>query len=356
MRDPKVIWHEATKQWVAVLAVGDHIEFWAAPDLKKWTKLSDFGKNYGGHGGVWECPDLFQLPVEGTAETKWVLIVNINPGGPNGGSVGQYFVGNFDGKSFTLDPEFAKQAPAGTGVWIDWGKDNYASVSWSDAPGGRRIIIGWMSNWQYANQVPTSVWRNALTLPRDLDLTKTGNAYRLRTRPSKELQALRTKTVQLEKTELSAGLDLSQKLGFPSTLSEMELEFQLSDSPSGKFGVVLSNAKGESYRIGYDASTRQYFSDRTQSGDPAFSKDFAVQPSVAPRLSQDKTLKMHLFFDVASAELFADDGSVVMTEIFFPSEVFTQAKLFSEGGKVTLAGGMAYQLKGIWNGGTGTTQ
>jgi fructan beta-fructosidase len=348
IRDPKLIWHEATKQWVVTLAVGDHIEFWAAPDLKKWTKLSEFGKTYGGHGGVWECPDLFPMKVEGTEETKWVLIVNINPGGPNGGSVGQYFVGNFDGKTFTLDPGFAKQVPLGKGAWMDWGKDNYAAVTWSDAPDGRRLLLGWMSNWEYANQVPTGVWRNAMTLVRSMSLSKNAKGYYLKAEPVQEQQALRSKTMELQKTELTAPVDITGSLGFVPTLSEMELEFEMADANAGSFGVELSNTKGETYRIGYDAKAKQFFSDRSKSGDASFSEKFAAKASTAPRFAEGNKLTMHLFFDVASAELFADGGSTVMTEIFFPTEVFTQAKLFSEGGKVTLVGGKAHQLKSIW--------
>lgn len=348
IRDPKLIWHEGTKQWVVTLAVGDHIEFWGAPDLKKWTKLSDFGKNYGGHGGVWECPDLFPLAVDGTSETKWVLIVNINPGGPNGGSVGQYFVGDFDGKTFALDPNFAKKVPLGTGAWMDWGKDNYAAVTWSDAPAGRRLLLGWMSNWQYANQVPTGIWRNAMTVSRSLSLRKMGDSHHLFSEPVQELQALRAKTFEVPKTALTGPLDLTSQLGFSPTLSEVELEFALSTGATGSFGVELSNTKGESYRIGYNATSGQFFSDRMKAGDASFSADFAKQPSTSPRFSKEKTVKLHLFFDVASAELFADGGANVMTEIFFPSEDFTQIKLFAEGGKTELLGGKVHQLQSIW--------
>jgi len=350
IRDPKIIWHEVSKQWVVVLAVGDHIEFWGAPDLKKWTKLSEFGKQIGAHGGVWECPDLFPLVVEQTNETKWVLIVNINPGGPNNGSAAQYFVGDFDGKNFKLDAGLAQDVPLGKGVWVDWGKDNYAGVTWSDLPkeDGRRIFIGWMSNWEYANIVPTTIWRNAATLPRTLALAKREEGYMLISQPVKELKTLRGESFQLSKTEISEQLDLTDQLGFSSTLSEMELEFVLPEGGTGSFGVELSNAKGESYRIGYNAAARQFFSDRTRSGNLSFSEKFAPKASIAPRFSKEKTLRMHLFFDVASAELFADGGATVMTEIFFPGEDFNQVKLFADGGKAELAGGQVYQLKSIW--------
>ncbi len=349
IRDPKVIWHESLSQWIMALAVGDHIEFWGAPNLKRWTKLSDFGKNYGSHGSVWECPDLFPIKVEGSGETKWLLIVNLNPGGPNGGSAGQYFVGEFDGKNFKLDDQFAQKVPLNTGAWLDWGKDNYAAVTWSDAPSDRRLLLGWMSNWEYANQVPAGIWRNAMTLPRSLSLRKTAGGYHLFAEPVQELQTLRTNSVELQKTELTGPLNLSAQLGFPITLSEMELEFELKDGATGRFCVEISNIKGEVYRIGYDTNSNQLFSDRTKSGDLSFSEKFAPKPSIAPRYAKDKKLTLHLFFDAASVELFADGGSAVMTELFFPTEDFTQAKLFAEGGKVTLISGKVHQLKGIWH-------
>ncbi|MEI6411052.1 MAG: glycoside hydrolase family 32 protein [Bacteroidota bacterium] len=350
-RDPKVIWVENSKQWVVTLAVGDHTEFWGSPDLKKWEHLSDFGKEYGVHAGVWECPDLFPIKVEGTGEQRWVLFVNINPGGPNGGSATQYFIGNFDGKTFTLDPDVAPAVAKGHALWLDEGKDNYASVSWSDVPksDGRRLFIGWMSNWEYANKVPTTVWRNAATLPRSLTLNKTEAGYRLFALPVKELEALRGKSYEIPKTEISGLLDLSKNLGFSPAQSEMTLEFDLTNAAGTNLGVELSNAKGETYRIGYDAVKNQFYSDRTKAGDHAFSPEkFATGLHTAPRVSKDKTLRLHLFFDVASVELFADNGATVMTELYFPSEDFNQVKLVAEGGKAPLTKGTAYQIQRIW--------
>ena len=175
-RDPKVMWFEPTQRWIMTLAVKDHISFYSSPDLISWTHESDFGLEVGGHGGVWECPDLFALQVDDSDEVKWVLLVSINPGGPAGGSATQYFVGEFDGASFIMDPSFAPQVtpPAGSdeerAVWMDYGPDNYAGVTWSDVPDsdGRRLFIGWMSNWSYSQVVPTTVWRSAMTVPREL--------------------------------------------------------------------------------------------------------------------------------------------------------------------------------------------
>jgi fructan beta-fructosidase len=147
-RDPKVRWDEGTKQWLMVLAAQNQVKFYRSSDLKNWQHLSDFGKQWGGHGGVWECPDFFPMKVGNTAQTKWVLLLNINPGGPNGGSGTQYFVGSFDGKSFHLDDTFARAVANEKAVWLDYGRDNYAGVTWSDVPeaDGRRLFMGWMSN------------------------------------------------------------------------------------------------------------------------------------------------------------------------------------------------------------------
>lgn len=353
-RDPKVIWEEQSKQWVVVMAVGDHAEFWGSPDLKKWTLLSDFGQKFGAHGGVWECPDLFPIEVETetgvSSARKWILIININPGGPNGGSSAQYFVGNFDGKNFVLDADFAKSVTAGKGVWMDYGKDNYAGVTWSDVPknDGRRLLIGWMSNWEYANVVPTKAWRNAATLPRKLTLRQTGEGYRLFSQPVTELEKIRAKSFELPQTELAGALDLSQQLGFSPARSELVLEFDLSNASCASLGVELSNSKNEKYRIGYNRAKNQFFSDRLQSGDHSFSKKFAAAVSTAPRISTSKSLRLHLFFDVSSMELFADNGASVMTELYFPSEDFNRLQLFSEAGKVTLVKASAWEVQRIW--------
>jgi fructan beta-fructosidase len=348
IRDPKVIWDNDRNQWVVTLAVGSHAEFWSSPDLKKWKKLSEFGHNLGNHDGVWECPDLFPLAVEGTDETKWVLIININPGNPNGGSGTQYFVGTFDGTSFKPDAAFLPFVSKGKAVWLDGGKDNYAGVTWSDAPDNRRLLIGWMSNWQYANKVPTIEWRNAMTIPWQLSLRKTDVGYRITTKPVPELKSLRTSTADIPPTKISDSLDISAMLGNSAPLMELELEFDHPAGAKGSFGVELSNTKGESYRIGFDAAGNQFFSDRLKAGDASFSEHFAKHMSTTSRSSGEKTIKMHLYVDVTSAELFADDGANVMTEIFFPSENFSFVKLFADGSQANLIAGKAHQLKSIW--------
>jgi fructan beta-fructosidase len=278
------------------------------------------------------------------------LLLSINPGGPNGGSATQYFVGDFDGKKFSLDETFAPSVQGEKAVWLDHGRDNYAGVTWSDIPkeDGRRLFMGWMSNWDYATVVPTEAWRSAMTLPRVLILKKTGAGYRVFSQPVEELKKLRTASRKLEQIDITGVLDLTQQIAISPAQMELMLEFEPENGASSDFGVELSNAKGERYRIGYNAANNQFYSDRTKAGDAAFSEKFAGKIHVAPRLSSDKTVRFHLFFDVASAELFADGGATVLTDIFFPSEVFSSVKVFAEKGKVKLTKGEAYSLKSIW--------
>jgi fructan beta-fructosidase len=281
-RDPKVIWDEGSEQWVMVFAAGDHVKFYRSPNLKDWEYLSDFGREWGSHAGVWECPDLFPMKIEGTDEVKWVLLLSINPGGPNGGSATQYFVGHFDGQSFVLDEEFAERVKpispeSEKAVWLDWGRDNYAGVTWSDAPDNRRLFMGWMSNWDYAQVVPTEAWRSAMTLPRELRLKRTEGQFQLETKPVKELQALRGKQFTIEPKKLSGELNLTEQLDFSPATSEMILELELHDYTAVDVSIVLSNTQGESYRIGLDAAHSRFYSDRTKAGDASFSTAFAYQ-------------------------------------------------------------------------------
>lgn len=345
-RDPKVTWDADSKQWVMVFAAYDHVKLWGSPDLKHWTHLSDFGKAYGAHGGVWECPDLFPINVAGTGEKRWVLLQSLNPGSPNGGSGTQYFVGNFDGKNFTLDPEFQAAVTNGQALWVDWGRDNYAGVTWSDIPrqDGRRLFMGWMSNWDYATVVPTEKWRSAMTLPRELTLKKTSAGYRLMTTPVREQARRRGKKFVWTDQPLSTSLELTKKSGISPATCELEIEFT-PEGADGVFTLELSNAKDEHYRIGYEMATRRFFSDRRQAGPAGFSEKFAARVHTAPRVSTNKSIRMHLFFDRASCELFCDDGDVVLTDIFFPTIDFDTLKLYTTGVKGGVSKGMLYQVK-----------
>ncbi|OWP62240.1 glycosyl hydrolase family 32 [Hymenobacter amundsenii] len=316
-RDPKVSWHEASRQWVMTLATKDRITFYGSPNLKNWTKLSEFGEKVGAHGGVWECPDLFPLQLKG--QTYWVLIVNLNPGAPNGGSGTQYFVGQFDGKTFTPRSTDTK--------WADYGPDDYAGVTWNNTP-GRRIFLGWMSNWTYANQVPTSPWRNALTIPRELGLRQVGTDIRLTSEPVKELQQLAAApTVLRNVAGQQTPTDLTSRLQMSSDKHRLTLSTeQLTD-----FELVLSNAAGEELVLGYNAGARAYFIDRSKAGQTDFNKEFASR-STAPRLTSAPGTALTLYFDAASVELFADEGLTVMTAIFFPTQPLTRVHLRSKPG------------------------
>jgi len=350
-RDPKVSWHEATQQWTMILAANDKVKIYNSKNLKDWTHTSDFGLGIGSQARPWECPDLFELPLE-DGSSKWVMIVSIGNRlediqAPNGGSGTQYFVGDFDGKTFTLDSKFAEDVKDGNALWIDYGTDNYAGVTWSDIPkeDGRRLFMGWMSNWLYAQIVPTESWRSAMTIARTLHLKSTDDGLRLFSKPVKEMESLRGKSYNIPANTLAETLGLTEKLGFSPTTSELQLEFTMSPNSKADFGVELSNSKGEKVRIGFDAASNQFYSDRRESGKTDFSEHFAAKKHLAPRIAAGNVVKMQVFVDVASAELFADDGATVMTDIFFPNENFMQLKVFSSGKGVRLNKGKVWELK-----------
>jgi fructan beta-fructosidase len=328
-RDPKIRWDERFQQWIMVFAVGQKVKFYGSDNLLTWEYLSEFGMNEGAHGGVWECPDLFPLKIMG--EEKWVLLVSINPGAPNGGSGTQYFIGSFDGTRFTNDN------PAGTTLWLDYGPDNYAGVSWADIPAsdGRSIYIGWMSNWRYAQAVPTATWRSAMTLPRQLELKTTGDGIRLCSTPVRELNTLRTKEQNMDA--------LQEKPTGISGLNEINLKIDLAKSTADSFGIIFSNSLDEKLVFGYDKNNDQFFIDRTHAGKTSFSEAFPGK-HLAPRIMNDSILEIRLFLDYASLELFADGGSVTMTEIFFPNEPFNQLRFFQQHGTTVVLSAELFDL------------
>jgi levanase/fructan beta-fructosidase len=301
-RDPNIFWYEPTQKWIMLLAAGQEMQIYSSPNLKDWTLESSFGREYGNHDGVWECPDLMALNVRGTGQQKWMLVCNINPGGPFGGNATQYFIGQFDGHQFTCEskPEVTK--------WMDYGKDHYATVSFSNAPDGRTVVLAWMSNWQYANQVPTKQFRSANSIPRDLDLFVDGNETYCGVTPSKEMQTLRGKKIK----------DLSDAC-------------ELIVDVKGTMELTLSNTKGEMVVMNYDAQKQTFSMDRTKSGDVGFSEAFPAT-TVAPTHGILKQLR--IFIDHSSIEVFDADGKMAMTNLVFPSEPYNVMKI--KGGKATI--------------------
>ena len=304
-RDPKAFWNEKAKVWNLILAAGQEMRIYSSKNLKEWKYESSFGKEYGNHSGVWECPDLFPItyhPSPDTTETKWVLICNINPGGPFGGSATQYFIGQFDGRKFTCEsmPKVTK--------WLDYGKDHYATVSFYNAPEQRRVVLAWMSNWQYANQVPTKQYRSANSIPRDLGLFQFGEETYVSVVPSKEMLALR-----------------GEKVKKPTETCEMVVDLK------NQTEMVLSNTKGEQVVMRYDAQKQTFTMDRTKSGDVSFSEAFPCE-TTAPTHGAIKQLR--IFVDRCSIEAFDADGKMAMTNLVFPSEPYNTIKV--KGGKATI--------------------
>lgn len=317
-RDPHVFRHEATGRWIMILAAGQEMRIYSSANLKDWTYESSFGKEYGSHAGVWECPDLFELPVEGTSEKKWVLVCNINPGGPFGGSATQYFTGTFDGHKFTCDtkPEVTK--------WMDYGKDHYAAVSFDNAPDGRRVMIAWMSNWQYANQVPTVQFRSANAIARDVYLFRDKGVDYVGSRPVAEMTALRGDAVVSKKATLG---ELSVKKMFKTPSGAYEIDLAMAPQDGATVKLMLSNQKGEYVTVVYDGNIGTLSFDRRQGGDNKFSELF---PAVTTAPVHGKLTSLRVFVDKSSVEVFGNDGRAVMTNLVFPSEPYNSLTLGSD--------------------------
>ena len=305
-RDPHMFWNEDIKKWNMILAAGQHMEIYTSDNLKEWKLESSFGAEYGNHGGVWECPDLMKMKVKGTDKEKWMLICNINPGGPFGGSATQYFIGDFDGYKFVCDtkPEVTK--------WMDYGKDHYATVTFDNAPDGRHVAIAWMSNWQYANLVSTKQYRSCNSIPRDLGLFEYDGDIYCSVLPSPEMTAAR-KTKKPGKAITEA--------------------CELIVNPKRDVTIItLSNDKGEEVVMKYDAKAKTFSMDRTNSGKMDFSTDF---PAVTEAPTFGKISQLRIFIDKSSIEVFDAEGKMAMTNLVFPNKPYN---------KVTIQGKAKYYV------------
>lgn len=309
-RDPKVFWHETTQSWIMVLVAGDHARFYRSADLKEWTYLSEFGKEQGAHGGVWECPDLFPLKVEGTDDEIWVLIISINPNAPNGGSGTQYFLGSFDGTEFKSDQTEAR--------WLDWGTDNYAGVTYNNVPSGERIFIGWMSNWDYARNTPTEKWRSAMTVPRSLSLKETGSGISLFNYPLYNFGTVfksefrKNIVVEGEKTHQFTFDHFNEsEIRFRSALRNFELQF--------------TNEVGDTLSLAMNLEREEFSIDRSRSGQVDFHEKFAQRIQKMPiKNLPDDPFEIRILTDWSSIEVFINEGQHVMTAQIFPNEFYKE--------------------------------
>lgn len=335
-RDPKVIWDDKNDRWIMALAAGNKIMFYGSTNLKEWNLESEFGKDVGQHDGIWECPDLFPIKIEGTDKTKWVLIVSINPGAPNGGSGTQYFVGDFDGNKFTLDADFKKQLKKQKSAWLDYGRDNYAGVTWSNISesDGRKLFMGWMSNWEYARDVPTETWRSAMTIARELKLKKFEDNYSLLSTPVSELSKYVSNTILKDTLIVNKQeLIISEN---EADLARLSVQFEMKNFNENKYTFLFHNKFGDSLSFGIDNIEKHYFINRQKSGKVNFSDKFANNISKAKKFDLYSTLNVQILMDKTSIEVFYNEGEVVMTEIFFPNEPFETLSIITSEEKLIL--------------------
>lgn len=357
-RDPKVFWYAPEEKWVMIVSADKEMRFFSSKDLKDWTYMSAFGNGYGVQPSQFECPDMVELPVNGDVNNKkWALIVNINPGCLFGGSATQYFIGNFDGTKFTCDtqPDVVK--------WMDWGKDHYATVCFSNTD-DRVIAVPWMSNWQYANIIPTQQYRSANALPRELTMYSEGKDLYLAVNPVKELETLRKETKEIPAFTIEAGKAVKLDTLFAGNDGAFEMNLNISTGNSGVAGFQLMNEKGEYVDIYLDLATKKLVMDRVHSGIVDFGKnsvphekeahdnriansinyvdDFALATWGPLSTAKDHTLQMYV--DKCSIEIFLDGGKVAMTNLVFPNVPYNSLNFYSKDGSYQVNSLALYKL------------
>lgn len=345
-RDPNVMWDEDMERWVMVVALpGQHkVQFYASENLIEWEHLSDFGPA-GSSDGIWECPDMFLLPVDGDpADTRWVLHVDINPGAIAGGSGSQYFIGDWDGTGFVPDESVSGDEV----LWVDYGTDFYAAITWSNIPeeDDRRMWVGWMNNWEYANEIPTSPWRSAQSIPRSIHLETVDGKVQMVQRPVEALQILRAEHTGLENLEVdNVMLSLSES-GIRGKAYEMVVKLDPGDARNA--GIKLRSGDDEETIVGYDSGTETVYVDRRNSGDVSFNENFAARND-APVSLVDGIIKLHIFVDWSSVEVFVNDGRTVFTNRIFPDPESQSVEIFADGGNAVIKNLDFWTLRSIWN-------
>jgi len=325
-RDPRVIWYEGADggHWAMALAVGHEIWFYTSPDLKAWTKASAFGAGHGAHGGVWECPELVRLPVEGGPGQRWVLVVSVSNGAPAGGSGAQYFVGDFDGARFICDD------PPDTVRWADYGADFYAPQAWQSAPGGRTIWLGWMNNWTYARDTPADGWRGMMSAPRELALARDGGGLRLVQRLPAELTAAWPAPRRFDGLAISEGAAALEDVCGETLL--IDVTFDLAGASAAQLGLRVRVGGGAATTLGYDRAGEALYVEGAHTWRSA-----DAAPQAVPYEVRDSLLRLQILVDTASVELFADDGRVAITNQVFPGPDCAGVELFATGGAARLA-------------------
>ncbi len=347
LKDPKIIWYAPEKKWVMLLAASDQVKLFTSKDLKTWTFASAFGADQGSHAGKgeWGSPDLFYMPYEGVANKggTWVLLASIEKGAANRGSATQYFLGEFDGKTFT------NSNPKEMVMWLDFGMDYTAAQSWSGAKIGdsRRIVSAWMSNSMYATQTPTKNWRGMLSLPRTLRLIKESNISRLDIQVSKEIRSLNYGAKTLSPINLSGEKDITSEFSFTPKSSILLVDFVPNDGKRPVVGIEYSNAKGEKVVVDYDFSNGTYAIDRGASGQVNFAADFSGKNSIRTGNGQAKSSRIFIFKDLNSVEVFAERNSLALSSLFFPSQPYDRIKVFSKGGATNVQI-RAMGERGVW--------
>ncbi len=343
-RDPNVFWYAPGEKWIMTIALPTQhkVQLYESTNLKDWSLMSEFGPA-GGTGGIWECPALFQVPVEGTDRRQWVLQVDLNPGSIAGGSGGQYFLGSFDGTTFTPREGELERAPR----WVDYGPDFYAVIPWNNVPesDGRALWLAWMNNWEYGESIPTSPWRSAQTIPRSVHVRTIDGTPRLVQRPVEELQQLRETPVQLQERTIGPGSTSLADDGISGRALEIVAEFEPRDAET--VGLAVREGETERTIVGYDAETDSVFVDRRNSGTVDFHESFASRDA-APISTRDGRVRLHVFVDRSSVEVFANDGARVLTHRIFPRPQSDGVSLFAEGGSAQLVRLDAWSLRSIW--------
>jgi fructan beta-fructosidase len=336
-RDPKVFWHEPTQNWIMVLAAGDRVKIYGSPDLLQWQHLSDFGPGQGAGSSIWECPDLFELPVANQpGETRWVMQVDMFSGAINGGS------GDVDGERF-----FNENSTA-TVLWIDYGRDFYAAQSWANIPeqDGRTILLAWMDNWDYALTLPTEPWRGAMTVPRELTLENIERqGIRLLQNPIVELQQLRLGQIYRAQNQIISG-----EILLPESITGKTLELEAVFEPGNalEFGLLVRIGEDECTVIGYDVAGEQLFVDRTASGLSDFSSGFAGRHDAPLSVTEGRVI-IRILLDWSSIEVFGNNGNVTITDLIFPDPESNGLGVYSSGGDATLVSLKVYSLETIWS-------